>query len=164
MPIVIGGKHFGQYTYEHWFDDDFESETERVIKARKGINPVGICGRHCDHCGLAQWCGGCRSNFNCCSFAASFKDEICPNVKCTGNKDLRGCYECCELADCETGYYAKNDEYTAKAAALFIKKHGEECYSKTLKQAVGAGEEYPKTFDSAGSVDGALKILEKYIE
>jgi len=24
MAWVIGGKHFGQYTYEHWFDDDFE--------------------------------------------------------------------------------------------------------------------------------------------
>jgi len=23
MAWVIGGKHFGQYTYEHWFDDEF---------------------------------------------------------------------------------------------------------------------------------------------
>jgi predicted N-acetyltransferase YhbS len=22
--MVIGGKHFGQYTYEHWFDDEYE--------------------------------------------------------------------------------------------------------------------------------------------
>jgi len=21
--MVIGGKHFGQYTYEHWFDDEY---------------------------------------------------------------------------------------------------------------------------------------------
>jgi len=24
MAWVIGGKHFGQYTYEHWFDDDVQ--------------------------------------------------------------------------------------------------------------------------------------------
>jgi hypothetical protein len=24
MAWVVGGKHFGQYTYEHWFDDEFE--------------------------------------------------------------------------------------------------------------------------------------------
>ena len=23
MAWVFGGKHFGQYTYEHWFDDEF---------------------------------------------------------------------------------------------------------------------------------------------
>ena len=25
MAIVTGGKHFGQYTYEHWYDDEYES-------------------------------------------------------------------------------------------------------------------------------------------
>jgi len=25
--MVIGGKHFGQYTYEHWFDDEYENKT-----------------------------------------------------------------------------------------------------------------------------------------
>ena len=24
MAWVIGGKHFGQYTYEHWFDHEFD--------------------------------------------------------------------------------------------------------------------------------------------
>ena len=23
MAWVFGGKHFGQYTYEHWFDDEY---------------------------------------------------------------------------------------------------------------------------------------------
>ena len=26
MAFVIGGKHFGQYTYEHWFDDEYKME------------------------------------------------------------------------------------------------------------------------------------------
>ena len=24
--MVIGGKHFGQYTYEHWYDDEYENK------------------------------------------------------------------------------------------------------------------------------------------
>jgi hypothetical protein len=25
--MVIGGKHFGQYTYEHWYDDEYGNKT-----------------------------------------------------------------------------------------------------------------------------------------
>ena len=35
----------------------------KVAEARNGIDPVGVCGHHCDHCFLGQWCGGCRSAF-----------------------------------------------------------------------------------------------------
>ena len=37
MAWVFGGKKFGQYTYEHWFDDDFEDVAEKSIKIRKMI-------------------------------------------------------------------------------------------------------------------------------
>jgi len=30
MAWVIGGKHFGQYTYEHWFDDEYGDENKNV--------------------------------------------------------------------------------------------------------------------------------------
>jgi predicted N-acetyltransferase YhbS len=32
--MVIGGKHFGQYTYEHWFDHEFVEEHTMDIKLR----------------------------------------------------------------------------------------------------------------------------------
>ena len=32
--MVIGGKHFGQYTYEHWFDHEFGEEHTMDIKLR----------------------------------------------------------------------------------------------------------------------------------
>lgn len=139
-----------------------ELKAEMVKQARKGINPIGICGHHCDYCFLGQWCGGCRSEYNCCSYATLFEKNICPNVKCAREKKLNACYECGNLDDCMTGYFGKNDEYVAKATALFIKKYGEECYSKTLEQAIIAGEDYPKAFDSTGSVTDALLLLEKY--
>jgi len=138
-------------------------KAEMVKKARVGINPIGFCGHHCDYCFLGQWCGGCRSGYNCCSFGTLFENNTCPNVKCAKEKKLLGCYECENIDDCEIGYYGKKDEYVAKATALFIKKYGEECYSKTLKQAINAGENYPKAFDAVGSIIGALKLLEKYI-
>ena len=33
MAFVIGGKHFGQYTYEHWFDDEYEPGDEKEANA-----------------------------------------------------------------------------------------------------------------------------------
>ena len=137
-------------------------KAEMVIIARDGLNPIGICGHHCDYCFLGQWCGSCRSGYNCCSFATLFKDGICPNVKCAKENNLHGCYDCKNLEDCKIGYYGQDNEYIAKATALFIKKYGENCYSETLEQAIDAGENYPKTFDSTGSVNEALKLLEKY--
>lgn len=35
MAWVFGGKKFGQYTYEHWFDDDFDDILEKSINVRK---------------------------------------------------------------------------------------------------------------------------------
>jgi len=32
MAWVTGGKHFGQYTYEHWFDEDFEIRRESIMQ------------------------------------------------------------------------------------------------------------------------------------
>ena len=138
-------------------------KSQLVSEARLGTNPVSYCGHHCDYCFLGQWCGGCRSDYNCCSFAGVFADNQCPNVKCAKDKNLVGCYACEDLLDCHKGYYGKENEYIAKATALFIKKHGEDLYSKTLKSAVGKGLNYPKSFDETGSVQAALDLLESYM-
>jgi GNAT superfamily N-acetyltransferase len=31
MAFVIGGKHFGEYTYEHWFDHEYWNENDIII-------------------------------------------------------------------------------------------------------------------------------------
>jgi len=31
MAWVIGGKKFGQYTYEHWFDDEYKVSDAKDI-------------------------------------------------------------------------------------------------------------------------------------
>lgn len=134
-----------------------------VKEAREGIESVGYCGHHCDHCFLGKFCGGCRSDYNCCSYALLFDDKKCPNVTCAKSKNLNGCYECSKLVDCKKGYYSNENEYVAKATALFIKEYGLECYKNTLKKAIDSNVNYPKDFDATGSVDKALELLKKYV-
>jgi hypothetical protein len=134
-----------------------------VKEAREGIDPVSYCGHHCDCCFLGQWCGGCRSGYNCCSFATLFKDKQCPNVTCAKEKGLDGCYQCGGLEGCEKGYYGNEGEYIAKATALFISKYGKDRYTATLKKAIKDGAGYPKDFDDSGSVGNALTLLERYM-
>lgn len=137
-------------------------KAEWVKAARAGVDPVSVCGHHCDFCFLGQWCGGCRSGYNCCSFATISPDGICPQVKCADEKGLEGCWLCTELDGCAKGYYGNQDEYVVKATAMFIRKHGKETYTEALRRAVEAGENYPKSFDAQGSVEAALRLLEQY--
>ena len=37
MAWVIGGKHFGQYTYEHWFDEEYSHAQEAKIMQKETI-------------------------------------------------------------------------------------------------------------------------------
>ncbi|MDR0444405.1 MAG: hypothetical protein LBH44_13475 [Treponema sp.] len=30
MAWVFGGKRFGQYTYEHWFDDEYDESKSQI--------------------------------------------------------------------------------------------------------------------------------------
>ena len=138
-------------------------DQETARRARLDANLVGYCGHHCAFCFLRQWCGGCRSEYNHCSYAVLCDGKTCPNVQCAKEQNLKGCYECAELEDCAKGYYERSDEFIAKASALFIKKHGEGRYAKALTLALQNGVHYPESFDSSGSVEKALGILEKYL-
>lgn len=137
--------------------------TELQKEARLSMkNPIGFCGHHCGFC-THKACGGCRSEYIGTSYKVAC-GGICPNNDCARKKKLNGCYECNNLEKCKKGYYSKENEYVAKATALFVKKYGEKCYTETLKKAVEAGIKYPKNFDKTGSIEGALELLEKYKE
>ena len=94
--------------------------------ARKCADPVSVCGLSCNHCFLAEWCGGCRTEYNACSFATCSEGRICPNVKCCKEKNIDGCYECSELETCERGFFTPTNDGAgaAKAQSLYIRKHG----------------------------------------
>ena len=40
MAILIGGKHFGQYTYEHWYDHEYDEQIKIEQLKIKEINSV----------------------------------------------------------------------------------------------------------------------------
>lgn len=134
-----------------------EVKTAMVAAAREGIDPVSICGHHCDYCDLGQWCGGCRSVFPGCSYATLFEDGKCPNVTCAAEKVLDGCYDCPEMEKCRKGYYSTEDYYTAKGAALFIRKHGKAAFTAAHETLEKARKSYK---ENANSVEEILNNLE----
>ena len=137
-------------------------KNELCRKARKGTDPVAYCGLSCDHCFLKDWCGGCRTAYNVCSYATCSPDRICPNAACCREKGLDGCYGCAELAGCRKGFYANGRDVNAiKAMALYIRGHGK----KELSAVMGRLHrkfDFQKIQEILGDdVDEGLRILEE---
>lgn len=140
-------------------------KTDIVKKARKGIDVVAYCGFSCNHCFLGEWCGGCRSVFNCCSYGALFPGGHCPNIQCCQERKLDGCYECKDLETCTKGFYApsNNEANACKVQALFIRKYGKEIF-------LLVHEELGKQYDAkkaqeilCGDIKEGFKLLEGYM-
>ncbi|SHH58632.1 hypothetical protein SAMN02745229_00736 [Butyrivibrio fibrisolvens DSM 3071] len=149
----------------HWI---MHIEAMRRIKdklcliARKGVDPTAICGLSCNHCFLSEWCGGCRTNYNVCSFATCSEGRICPNVKCCNEKNIDGCYECSELENCQKGFYVPTNDgaNAAKAQALYIRKYGKKEFLK-VQDRLHEKFEFQKTQEILGqNYKKGLKILE----
>lgn len=134
-----------------------------VEKAREGVDPVAVCGFSCNHCFLGEYCGGCRSCFNCCSFGTLFEKGKCPNIACAEEKGIEGCYTCDALTECKKGFYADgNDGANAcKAQAMFIKKYGKELFFK-VHDRLHEKFDFAKTQEILGQdLQEGFEILEK---
>lgn len=137
-------------------------KAEIVKEARKGVDMTAYCGFSCNHCFLGEWCGGCRSVFNCCSYGALFEKGKCPNVACCQEKGIDGCYECEELNGCSKGFYQPDNDgaNACKAQAMFIRKYGKEKFFRTHDK-LHEKYDFKKTQEILGaSVEEGLKILE----
>ena len=150
----------------HWI---MHIEAMRRIKnklcmiARKGVDPVAICGLSCNHCFLGEWCGGCRTEYNTCSFATCSEGRICPNVKCCNEKNVDGCYECSEIETCEKGFYVPSNDgaNAAKAQSLYIREHGKKEFLK-IQTRLHEKYEFEKVQEILGQdYKEGLKILER---
>ena len=138
-------------------------KAEIVAKARKSADMTAYCGFSCNHCFLGEWCGGCRSAFNCCSYGTLFEKGKCPNKKCCQEKGMDGCYECSELEACTKGFYQPDNDgaYACKAQAMFIKKYGKEKFFRAHDK-LHEKYDFKKTQEVLGtSVEEGLKILEE---
>ncbi|WP_022778797.1 DUF3795 domain-containing protein [Butyrivibrio sp. AE3009] len=150
----------------HWI---MHIEAMRRIKdklcknARKGVDPVAICGLSCNHCFLGEWCGGCRTSYNVCSFATCSEGRICPNVKCCKEKGIDGCYECSEIETCNKGFFVPSNDgaNAAKAQSLYIRKYGKKEFLK-VQTRLHEKYDFQKTQEILGQdYQKAFEILEK---
>lgn len=133
-----------------------------VAAARKTQDDAAVCGFSCRHCFLGQWCGGCKSFFNCCSYGTLYEKGMCPNLRCCTEKGLTGCRECPDLPGCTVGFYANGkDGNAAKAQALFTRKYGVEALFR-VQDRLHQTRDFQKIQEILGTeVEAALKILEK---
>ena len=131
-------------------------------QARKGVDPIAYCGLSCNHCFLKEWCGGCRTAYNACSYATCSPDGVCPNAACCRGKGLDGCYACDDLAGCLKGFYANGKDVNAiKAMALFIRKHGKKELALALDR-LHQRYDFQKVQEILGfDLDEGLRILEE---
>ncbi len=99
-------------------------KAEIVKLAKKNINEIAYCGLSCNQCFMGEWCGGCRSTFNCCSFGTLFELGKCPNMLCCEEKQIEGCYLCEQLENCSKGFYGLDEDGAkeSKEQAISIKK------------------------------------------
>ena len=135
---------------------------EIVKEARKGVDMTAYCGFSCNHCFLGEWCGGCRSVFNCCSYGTLFEKGKCPNIACCQEKGIEGCYECEELDKCSKGFYQPDNDGSnaCKAQAMYIRKYGKEKFFQAHNK-LHEIYDFKKTQEILGtSVEEGLKILE----
>lgn len=132
-------------------------------KAKKNIDLIAPCGFSCTHCFLSDFCGGCRSNYNVCSYATIHKDNLCPNFTCSKEKGLDGCYECIDIFNCKVGFYNTDDSNAPKSQAIFIKRHGKEKLKEVLDK-LHEEYEFSKIQEILKeNLDNSVTFLEKYI-
>lgn len=139
-----------------------DSKQRLIRRIKDTTNPVAVCGMHCEHCFLGQWCGGCRSGCNVCSYATLSQDNVCPNVRCAGERGYDSCGRCPEIRGCTAGFYSQPNADTHKATALFAAAYGEAVYSRTLEKAVAAGMRYCEDLDNLKTIEEKLALLERY--
>lgn len=140
-------------------------KAEIVQTAKKDTDMTAYCGFSCNHCFLGEWCGGCRSVFNCCSYGTLWEKGKCPNIACCEERGIDGCYACPELENCTKGFYQPDNDGAGacKAQAMFIRKYGKGrffCVQDRLHQVY----DFKKTQEILGSdAQEGLKILEQYL-
>lgn len=139
---------------------------EIVRAAKKDVDMTAYCGFSCSHCFLTEWCGGCRSVFNCCSYATLWEKGRCPNADCCRQKGIDGCYACAELETCTRGFYQpENDGAGAcKAQAMFIRKYGKEKHFQVLDK-MHKMFDFQKIQEILGTdAEKGMELLEKYLQ
>lgn len=111
-----------------------DSKRNLIQDVKAETDQFSVCGLHCEYCFLSEWCGGCKSGCNMCSYATMSEDNICPNVSCCKEKGYKGCFACDEIRECKVGFYCPESDgaNASKALAILRRDHGDEAVTTAL--------------------------------
>lgn len=168
QPLVAAVQDFTDpVTGENYmlFPVEWNHSKEELIRSAKASTPqIGVCSIHCEFCFLGKWCGGCRSGCDVCSYATLSEDNMCPNVRCAGERQLTSCALCPELMGCTVGFYRQPNASTHRGTALFVRRHGEQAYTKALANGIQSGLRYTQDLDGQPDEESVCKLLERYLD
>ena len=138
-----------------------DSKQKLIADVKANTNQFSICGLHCAYCFLAEWCGGCKSACNMCSYASANENNICPNVDCCKRKGYDGCYECEKIRECTIGFYNHNSDgaTASKALAILRRDYGDEKVKLALSKLHEKYDFYKLQEVLNHDLDKALKQL-----
>lgn len=52
-----------------------DSKRKLIQDVKAVTDQFSVCGLHCEYCFLSEWCGGCKSACNMCSYASVSEDK-----------------------------------------------------------------------------------------
>ncbi len=119
---------------------------------------IAYCGLVCGMCHLADTCGGCRSETNCCGNHLS--ELGCYQYDCCIRNGYDGCWECAE-APCGEGMFAEGHDIRLRAFVRFIRIEGKEKLAELLVRNAQMGIQYGhgRDYDRLGSEESVIQLL-----
>ena len=109
------------------------------------VTQIAACGNHCAYCFFKPDCTGCQFDSHPCSFGYYCENKVCPNLACSHELGLKGCYECDQLTTCKKGFFEKPN--SAKECAIFIQNEGKEAFETVIKELIRQGFNFSKDLE-----------------
>lgn len=120
------------------------------------------CGLVCSYCFFTS-CPGCEKEACKCTYGYWCPDHICPTVKCSKDKGLKGCYECEQLESCNFGFFSTGNK-SAKACSMFVKQYGKDKLVQTIEKMNELDLNWNKLLEQTKDANAAFILLKEYQE
>lgn len=119
---------------------------------------IAYCGLVCTYCHLADSCGGCKSQTNCCG--RHLAEGGCFQYNCCVEKGLNGCWEC-DGFPCGEDMFSDSHDVRLRAFVRCAKEEGVDKLADyvLMNQQKGIQYGHGKDYDGLGSEEKVLKLL-----
>jgi hypothetical protein len=119
---------------------------------------IAYCGLVCKFCHLADTCGGCKSETNCCGRHLS--EGGCHQYNCCVDKGINGCWECGDFP-CGEDMFSEHHDLRLRAFVCCAREEGVEKLAGYVlrNQQNGIIYGHQRDYDGLGSEEEVLKLL-----